>query len=368
MTSISLSELARLLDGQLCGNGELAITGADTIREATAGQITLADDPKLAKELASSRAAAVLVPNHFRPQGIAFIQVADVHRAFARVVQLFRPQHSDHRIGVAATAVISPTAKLAARVTVHALAVIGDEVEIGEGATIHSGVQIMAGCKIGPHTTIFPNVVLYEDTIVGARCLIHSGTIIGAYGFGYQTIGGRHQLSAQLGFVQIGDDVELGAGTTIDRGTYGATVIGDGTKVDNQVQIAHNCHIGRHNLICSQVGIAGSATTGDYVVLAGQVGVRDHVHIGDAAKIGAKGGVMSDVPPKCVYVGIPATPEREQFVMQAALLKLPQMKKQIRDMQHILEALEPLAASAASAVAATTLPAGSVRAKQAEAA
>ena len=167
---------------------------------------------------------------------------------------------------------------MAEDVDVHPLATIGDDVTIGAGSTIHSGVHIMAGSQIGEDVTIFPNAVLYENTVVGPRCLIHAGAVLGAYGFGYEQVEGRHRLTAQLGNVVLGADVEVGAGTTIDRGTYGPTVIGEGTKIDNLVMVAHNCHIGRHNMLCSQVGIAGSTTTGDYVVMAGQVGVRDHVH------------------------------------------------------------------------------------------
>jgi UDP-3-O-[3-hydroxymyristoyl] glucosamine N-acyltransferase len=181
--------------------------------------------------------------------------------------------------------------------------------------------------------TLFPNVVLYEHTIVGNRVTIHAGAVIGAYGFGYQLSEGRHERSPQLGFVAIDDDVEIGANATIDRGTYGPTVIGEGTKIDNLVMIAHNCRIGRHNLICSQVGIAGSCTTGDYVVMAGQVGLRDHVEIGDRVALGAKAGVMHSIA-EGAWVGIPATPEREQMVKLAAVTRLPEMRKEFRALQR----------------------------------
>ena len=152
----------------------------------------------------------------------------------------------------------------------------------------------------------------------------------------YETVDGRHRRSAQLGYVEIGDDVEIGACTTIDRGTYGATSIGEGTKIDNLVMIAHNCAIGRHNLICSQVGIAGSCTTGDYVVMAGQVGLRDHIAVGHRAVLGAKAGVRTDIPEGAVYVGIPATPEREQALKQVAWAKLPEMRKEFLALQKQL--------------------------------
>jgi UDP-3-O-[3-hydroxymyristoyl] glucosamine N-acyltransferase len=337
MMAISLGELARLLDGELCGDSQLMVTGADTLRDAGDGEITFLDQAKLLGKLAESRASAVVVPRGIRPQGIAYISVDHVQTSFARIVALFRPAVQEQRSGVHPSAVVSPSARLGEDVVVHAHAVIGEHVQIGSGARIHSGVRIMSGCQLGEQVVLFPNVVLYENTVIGARSILHANAVIGAYGFGYHQVNGRHQLSAQLGNVVIGEDVEIGACSTIDRGTYGATRIGDGTKIDNQVQIAHNCRIGRRNLICSQVGIAGSTTTGDDVVMAGQVGVRDHVHIGAGAMLGAKAGVMNDVPDGAAYLGIPATPERQQMLIQAALHKLPELKKQLKALQRLVE-------------------------------
>lgn len=337
MMAFSLGELARLLDGELCGDDQLMVTGADTLRDARSGEITFLEHSKLLGKLGDCRAVAVVVPRDIHPKGIPYIRVEHVQASFARIVKLFRPPIEEQSAGIHPTAVISPTAKLGENVTVHAHAVIGAHVQIGAGAKIHSGVRILAGCKLGERVVVFPNAVLYENTRVGARSILHAHAVIGAYGFGYQLVDDAYELSAQLGNVVIGDDVEIGAGTTIDRGTYGATVIGDGTKIDNQVMIAHNCRIGRHNMICSQVGIAGSTTTGDYVVMAGQVGVRDHVHIGDHAMLGAKAGVMNDVPDGAAYVGIPATPERQQMMIQAALHRLPELKKQLKALQRLVE-------------------------------
>ena len=216
---------------------------------------------------------------------------------------------------------------MATTCTSNPVQLIGDDVVIGDRVTIHSGVESWPAAISRDDVTIFPNAVLYEDTIVGPRSIIHAGVVIGAYGFGYKFVDGRHQLSHQLGYVEIGADVEIGANSTIDRGTYSATVIGDGTKIDNLVMIAHNCRIGRHNMICSQVGIAGSTTTGDYVVMAGQVGVRDHVHIGTGAILGAMAGVANDVPDGAHMLGAPAVPEREQKLMFATMAKLPEMRK-----------------------------------------
>ncbi len=337
--AISLEELARLVDGTLVGDGTLIIHGAATLNTATDADISLLDDTEKSHLLTRTAAAALVVPRDFSPLGRAAIQVDNVHAAFARIVENFRPLRRGRQAGVSPAAVISSTARLGDGVTIHAGAHIGDECIIGNGSTIHSGVTLLAGCRVGDDTVIFPNCVLYEETIVGDRCILHATVTLGAYGFGYESESGRHILSAQLGNVVLGDDVDVGAGTTIDRGTYGSTVIGDGTKIDNQVMIAHNCRIGKHNMICSQVGIAGSTTTGDYVVMAGQVGVRDHVHIGSRAILGARAGISNDVPDGEFYIGTPATPAREQKLKQAAMVKLPEMRKQIKMILRKLEQL-----------------------------
>jgi UDP-3-O-[3-hydroxymyristoyl] glucosamine N-acyltransferase len=207
----------------------------------------------------------------------------------------------------------------------------------------------MAGTRIGAGTEIFPNAVLYENTQVGSRCIIHSGAVLGAYGFGYKPTADGYRISAQLGWVEIADDVEIGAGTTIDRGTYGPTVIGTGTKLDNLVMIAHNCRLGRHNMICSQVGVAGSTTTGDWVVMAGQVGVRDHVHIGDKAVLGARSGVSNDVEPGKTVLGEPAIDLRDRKLQLATMSKLPDMRKDLKDLVNRVAALEQKDASSRAA-------------------
>jgi len=335
----TIGELARLVGGRVCGNASIEIHGAATLDTATPTDISLLDSRQRERQLLESVAAAFVVPDDFvLPQRPA-IQVQSVHEAFGAIVRHFRPTRAAARIGISPAAHISSSAVLAADLDVHPGASIGDDVRIGARSTIHSGVALAAGCRLGEDVTIFPGAVLYENTVIGSRVIIHAGAVLGAYGFGYDSRSGRHILSAQLGYVELGDDVEVGAATTIDRGTYGPTIIGEGTKIDNQVMIAHNCRIGRHNMICSQVGVAGSTTTGDYVVMAGQVGVRDHVHIGTRAVLGAKAGVSNDVPDGVCMIGIPATPEREQKLKQAALAKLPEMRKELRKLQRMVEKL-----------------------------
>lgn len=336
-----LANLAALVAGELLGDGNTPIEGAATLRDAGIADITLIDSADKADTLTKCVARAAVVPQGFPVESLTMpaIRVADVHTAFTLIVQHLRPQRATASVGVSPAAWVSPTAQLAENVQVHPHATIGDEVVIGANSVIHAGARIMAGCQLGAGVEVFPNAVLYEDTHVGDETIIHAGAVVGCYGFGYKFAEGQHVLSAQLGNVQIGKRVEVGANTTIDRGTYGPTLIGDGTKIDNQVQIAHNCRIGQHNMLCSQVGIAGSTSTGDYVVMAGQVGVRDHVHIGQGAVLGAMAGISSDVPAGVRMIGIPATPEREQKLKQAALSKLPEMRKQMKELTQTVARL-----------------------------
>lgn len=335
----TLAELAALVGGVVRGDATVVISGTATNDVARPGEITLADHPDRARRLAASAAAAVVALPDVVCGDKPAIVVSDVHAAFAVIVSHFRPLRAKKRSGVSASASVSSKARLAMDVEVHPGATVGDDAIIGAGTVVHAGVRIMAGCVIGENVTLFPNVVLYENTRVGDRTIIHAGAAIGAYGFGYRQVDGRHKLSAQLGNVEIAADVEIGACTTIDRGTYGPTVIGEGTKIDNLVMIAHNCRIGRHNLICSQVGVAGSTSTGDYVVMAGQVGVRDHVHIGDRAVLGSKAGISNDVKAGIEMLGAPAVPIREAKLQMAAITRLPEMRRQFRILQRQFEEL-----------------------------
>lgn len=344
---IKLSELAERIGGVVDAPTDPVMQGAGTIDTALASEITFADSPAALRKLADSAAGAAIVPLDAPSLTLPVIRVAKVREAFNAVVQYFRPARAAAPIGVSPAAHISPTARVGAEVTIHPGAVIGDDVEIGDGCCIHANVAIGPGCRIGNHSVLFPNVVLYEGTIVGSRVVIHASAVIGAYGFGYESSAAGHRLGAQYGHVEIGDDVEIGACTTVDRGSYGPTRIGAGTKIDNHVMIAHNCRIGRHNLICSQVGIAGSSTTGDFVVMAGQVGVPDHVHIGHRVVLGAKAGVVRDVPDGLTMLGAPATPEREQMLMQASFAKLPEMRKELKALRRLVEQLTSGRADAA---------------------
>ena len=347
--SITLGELAARIGGTLAtGDASLPISAAATLDTATPLDVTLVDAPDKLHLLARSQAAAAIVPTGSGPLDRPTIEVADVHAAFAAAIMLFRPPRTAARTGVSPQAAVDPSARIAADVDVHPFATIAADVELGPGVTIHSGARILAGCRIGAGSIVFPNAVLYENTVVGERCIVHAGAVLGGYGFGYKAGATGYALSAQLGWVELADDVEIGAAATIDRGTYGATSIGAGTKIDNLVMIAHNCRIGRHNMICSQVGVAGSTTTGDWVVMAGQVGVRDHVHIGDKAVLGARSGISNDIEAGHIVLGEPAIDLRDRKLQLAAISKLPEMRRELKQLTARVAGLEGGAAADAA--------------------
>ncbi len=333
---LTVRELAELVHGQLLGDGGLLITAARPLNEAQPGDITFVEDEKHAALLDDCRASAAVVPASFSEDRLTLIQVADPLSAFVTIVRQLhgRPEPPPH--GIDARAYVHPTASIGAQASIFPFASVGEGSVVGVRCRLHCGAVIGRHCRLGDDVTLYPNAVLYDGTVLGHRVMVHANAVLGADGFGYRFQDGRHVKVPQLGQVEIGDDVEIGACTTIDRGTFQATRVAEGTKIDNLVQIAHNCQIGKHNLFVSQMGIAGSSSTGDYVVIAGQAGIVDHVHIGARAIIGAKAGVTKDVPAGQRMLGAPATPEREQKRALMTLERLPEIR---RDIQRIKQQL-----------------------------
>lgn len=333
--SVTLRELAQWVGGELVGDGDLPIHSARPLAEAQEGDLTFADSERNLNHLHHSPAAAAIVPDAARPNGKPIIRVHDPIMAFARIVERLQPPVESPK-GIHHSSCIHPTASIGAGTCIDAFAVIGPGCVIGANCRIGAGVSIAANCRLGDEVKLHPHVALYMGTSLGDRVIIHANSVIGADGFGYRTHDGRHVKVPQLGYVEIGDDVEIGACATIDRGTFGPTRIGAGTKIDNLVMIAHNCQIGRHNLLVSQVGIAGSSSTGDHVVMAGQVGVRDHIHVGNHAVIAAQSGVRTPVPDGEHVLGYPALPESIQHRIWVTVEKLPSMRKMLRRIQKHL--------------------------------
>lgn len=336
---VRLGELSKIVGGQLTTDPDLEISGAASIARAGRTDITFVSSQKHFESFLQSDAAAAVVGFEVDSTEKPCIIVDDVTEGFIEIAERFQPPINRPKVGISPQAIVSPTAQISDGVCIYPGAVIMDNVKIGFGSIIHPNVTVMENCVIGSQVKIFPNAVLYEKTIVGDRAIIHSGVVLGAFGFGYKSNTGRHLLSAQLGNVVIGNDAEIGANTTVDRGTYDSTMIGAGTKIDNLVMVGHNCVIGDHNLLCSQVGIAGSCTTGEYVVMGGQVGLADHLNIGSHSAIGAKSGLMHHVGDNQKIFGIPARPAREEMQIQAITAKLPELRKTVKRMAKRLEEL-----------------------------
>jgi UDP-3-O-[3-hydroxymyristoyl] glucosamine N-acyltransferase len=301
------------------------LRGIAPLAEATPEQLSFFVNSKYAVQVPVMRAGVVLVAADFAGDDARLIRVSNPYLAMANVAAKWFASRQAPQ-GISPLASISPSATLGRDVNVGPFATIGDDVTLGDGVTIYQSVAIAPRCAIGDDTIVYPLVSIYEGTTIGRRCIVHSGVVVGSDGYGFATEGGRHHKVPQLGSVRIGDDVEIGSNTTIDRGTLGETVIGEGTKIDNLVQIGHGVKIGRHCLLVAQVGIAGSTELGDYVVVAGQSGFSGHLKIGDRVQVAAKSAVLDDVPDGAKVMGSPAMPFRD-FARREAVLKRLMRKK-----------------------------------------
>jgi UDP-3-O-[3-hydroxymyristoyl] glucosamine N-acyltransferase len=334
--SLTVRELAELVSGKVVGDGDREIVAARALDEAQPGDITFVEDEKHARYLHDCRASAIVAPASIPVNGQTLIQVADPLAAFVVIVRRLHSRAEPPCHGIDPLASVHPTARVGEGCGLFPFAVVREGSVLGARCQIHSGAVVGRHCRLGDDVVLHPNVVLYDETVLGNRVVVHGNAVLGADGFGYRMQGGKHVKVPQLGHVQIADDVEIGACTTIDRGTFQATRVGAGTKIDNLVQIGHNCRIGCHNLFVSQVGIAGSSSTGDYVVIAGQVGLVGHIHVGDRAMIGGQAGVTKDVPEGQHMLGSPATPEREQKRILMTLEKLPEIRRDLRRIKQQL--------------------------------
>lgn len=338
LASHTVASLAGIVSGSVAGDGGVVIQRARTISQACAGDITFLDGSRHERSLRMSNASAALVPEEFRGDGIKLelVRVRDPLDAFVRIFQLLHHRERPRTTGIHATASISPTAQIGQNVGIGPFVVIGEQVVIGDGCQIHASVVIEDRCRLGNAVVLHPHAVLYADTILGNRVIVHAGAVLGKDGFGFRVHKGRHVRVPQLGHLEIEDDVEVGANTTIDRSTFDVTRVGQGTKIDNQVQVGHNCQIGAHNVFVSQVGIAGSCKTGDYVTVAGQAGICNQVTIGDRATVAASSGVMNHVPAGTTVMGLPGEPEHEARRIYATIRRLPEMRHELRDAQKAL--------------------------------
>ncbi|NLF62774.1 MAG: UDP-3-O-(3-hydroxymyristoyl)glucosamine N-acyltransferase [Lentisphaerae bacterium] len=319
------------------------ITGAASLADAGPTDVTFLANEKYGHLLSATQAPLVLVPVDYPeppPQGKAWVRCQDPSKAFTALVMLFAPPPPARPAGIHLAAVVDATARIAASAHIGACAVIAANAVIGERTIVMPGTFIGENAVIGDDCLIYPNVTIRERCIIGQRVILHPGVVIGADGFGYDSDATGHSKIPQLGIVEIGDDVEIGANSCVDRARFGVTRIGDGTKIDNLVQIGHNVVTGKACMIVAQVGIAGSTTIGNGVVLAGQAGVVGHLKVGDGAIVMAKAGVTKDLPPKAVVFGMPAA-DRREFARDAMFIrKLPEICATLKKLQSELDALK----------------------------
>lgn len=335
---MKLRELAGLLDGEVRGDETLEITGAAGIADACEKDITFLAGSRLVKELRKSRAAAVLVKDFIPELDKAQVKTKNPLHAFAKLLGHFYVRRIEHK-GISKNAFVSVDAHIARDVTIFDFSYISCRVKIGSGVVVFPGVFIGEDCTIGSDCVIHPNATIREKTVIGDRVVIHSNAVIGSDGFGYVFEDGKHNKIPQVGNVRIEDDVEIGAGVTVDRATTGTTVIGRGTKIDNLVQVGHNVQIGSNVILVAQVGIGGSSRIGDGVILGGQAGIADHTVIEAGTMIGAKSGVLGKMA-HGVYSGIPAMQHKEWLKASALFPKLPELKKRIEELERELSRLK----------------------------
>ena len=345
MAELTSAQIALDIQGILVGSGDLVVSEVASLQEAGCRSLSFLGNEKYRNQVMPSKAAVVLVPEDFNeepPEGRAFIKVGNPSEAFSRYVVTFAPPPIVHKPGIHPDATVSPDASVADSATVCAQAVIESGATIGERSVIGAGVYVGQQATIGDDCLIYPNVMIRERCRLANRVIIHGNTTIGSDGFGFDPSPEGHKKIPQYGIVQVDDDVEIGANCALDRARFGRTWIKQGAKIDNLVQIAHNVIIGEHCFVVAQVGVAGSTTVGKGVILAGQAGLPGHIEVGDGAIVMAKSGVFSDVEAGQKVLGYPALPRGEFLRNQAAISKLPDMRKELKALRREVAELRDL--------------------------
>lgn len=342
--SYTAAEVAEHVSGEVLGDPTLRLTGIAAADSARPGDLTFADQPAYLAAANAGAASAILVSGATTGSSKVLIRVKDVRVAVARLLPLFFPEEPALP-GVHPTATLDPSARVDPTATIGPGCALAAGVVVGARTVLMGGNHVGAGCRVGDDVRLHPNVVLYPRTQVGHRVVIHAGTVIGSDGYGYVLDGGRHRKVLQVGNVVLQDDVEIGANAAIDRGALGSTVIGQGTKIDNLVHVAHNVVLGRHCLVMGQVGFAGSTQLGDYCVIASQSGIAGHLRLGRQVTVGAKSGVMRDVPDGGTVLGIPAAPDKQAKRQWIGVQQLPETARRLRELEAQVAALAARLAS-----------------------
>lgn len=343
---MKLADLAGLVGGRVEGDPDREVEAVRTLEAAGPRDLSFLNHPRYREQALASRAGALLVTEGLASglgEGRGLLVVSDTAFALSRILSLLHAEEAPEP-GIHPTAVVEPGSAVDPTAWIGPYAVIGAGSAIAARAAVHAHVAVGRGCAVGEGAVLHPHAVLYPGTEVGPGSIVHAGAVLGADGFGYATSGGVHHKVPQVGRVVVERDVEIGANSAIDRATLGETRIGEGTKIDNLVQVGHNVQTGRHCILCGQAGIAGSTKLGDYVVLAGQAGVSGHIHLGDGAQVAAKSAALTSVEPRTQVAGIPAVELRRWRRQTVLIARLEEMSRRLRALERKLAvpAEEPL--------------------------
>ena len=337
--TLTTAEIAKLIAGEVLGDANATLTGFAMIDKAKAGDLTFAETPEYFAAAEASAATAIIAGNDVTSTKKTVIRVANPRLAFAKALAVFFPEPK-FAAGIHPSAVVAASAQVDPTAHIGPHCTIGERVKIGANCVLQSGNSVGDDSVLGDETNLFPNATIYSRTQIGKRVRIHAGAVIGSDGFGYVFDTSFHRKVPQIGNVILGDDVEIGANTTVDRAALGSTSIGKGTKIDNLVQVGHNVEIGEHCIFCAQVGISGSTKIGSYTVMAGQAGLAGHLKIGNKVTIGSKSGVMHNIPDGEQWLGIPAQPDKQAKRVMIAMQRLPDLFKKIAAWEKKLGANE----------------------------
>jgi UDP-3-O-[3-hydroxymyristoyl] glucosamine N-acyltransferase len=333
---LKASEIAQLVEGTFKGSADPDLVDLAPLDRAGPEHLSFLADPKYLPYLANAQAGAVLIAESLTNRGSTTLTpnvVRDVHNALLTLLQRFHPEPVPEP-GIHPTAVLGAGVAIGQNIVIGPYAVLGEGVVVGSGTRVGAHCTVAEGCRIGAGVVLHPGVTLYPGVVIGDRSIVHSGARLGADGYGYTWKDGGHRKVPQVGGCVIGNDVEIGANTTIDRGSIGSTEIGDGVKIDNLVHIGHNVRVGAHSLIVAQVGVSGSVDIGKGATLGGQVGVGGHLRIGDGVIVAAKSGVWGTITEPGVYSGSPARPHKETLRQQAGIARLAGVVKRLRALER----------------------------------